>query len=35
MQEIIEYYNNTLEKDETKNNYLNKKISTTETTFIK
>ena len=34
MQEIIEYYNNTLEKDETKTYYLDKKVSTTDTLFL-
>ena len=34
MQEIIEYYNNTLEKDETKIYYLDKKVSTPDTLFL-
>ena len=34
MQEIIEYYNNTLEKDETKTYYLDKKVSTKDTLFL-
>ena len=34
MQEIIEYYNNTLEKDETKTYYLDKKVSTADTLFL-
>ena len=34
MQEIIEYYNNTLEKDETKIYYLDKKVSTPGTLFL-
>ena len=34
MQEIIEYYNNTLEKDETKIYYLYKKVSTPDTLFL-
>ena len=34
MQEIIEYYNNTLEKDETKTYYLDKKVSTPDTLFL-
>ena len=34
MQEIIEYYNNTLEKDETKTYYLDKKVSTPGTLFL-
>ena len=34
MQEIIEYYNNTLEKDETKIYYLDKKVSTQDTLFL-
>ena len=34
MQEIIEYYNNTLEKDETKTYYLDKKVSTPENLFL-
>ena len=34
MQEIIEYYNNTLEKDETKTYYLDKKVSTQDTLFL-
>ena len=34
MQEIMEYYNNTLEKDETKTYYLDKKVSTPDTLFL-
>ena len=34
MREIIEYYNNTLEKDETKIYYLDKKVSTPDTLFL-
>ena len=34
MQEIIEYYNNTLEKDETKTYHLDKKVSTPDTLFL-
>ena len=34
MREIIEYYNNTLEKDETKTYYLDKKVSTQDTLFL-
>ena len=34
MQEIIKYYNNTLEKDETKTYYLDKKVSTPDTLFL-
>ena len=34
MQEIIKYYNNTLEKDETKTYYLDKKVSTSGTLFL-
>ena len=34
MQEIIEYYKNTLEKDETKTYYLDKKVSTPGTLFL-
>lgn len=34
MQEIIKYYNNTLEKDETKIYYLDKKVSTPDTLFL-
>ena len=34
MQEIIKYYNNTLEKDETKTYYLDKKVSTLDTLFL-
>ena len=34
MQEIIKYYNNTLEKDETKTYYLDKKVSTPGTLFL-
>ena len=33
MQEIIEYYNNTLEKDENKVYYLFKRVSTKDTLF--
>ena len=34
MREIIEYYNNTLEKDETKIYFLCKKVSTSDTLFL-
>ena len=34
MREIIKYYNNTLEKDETKTYYLSKKVSTPDTLFL-
>ena len=34
MQEIIKYYNDTLEKDETKIYYLDKKVSTPDTLFL-
>ena len=34
MREIIKYYNNTLEKDETKTYYLDKKVSTPGTLFL-
>ena len=34
MQEIIKYYNNTLEKDETKIYFLCKKVSTPDTLFL-
>lgn len=34
MQEIIKYYNNTLEKDETKTYYLDKKVSTPDALFL-
>ena len=34
MREIIKYYNNTLEKDETKTYYLGKKVSTPDTLFL-
>ena len=34
MQEIIKYYNDTLEKDETKTYYLDKKVSTPDTLFL-
>ena len=34
MREIIKYYNNTLEKDETKTYYLDKKVSTPDTLFL-
>ena len=34
MREIIKYYDNTLEKDETKTYYLDKKVSTSDTLFL-
>ena len=34
MREIIKYYNDTLEKDETKIYYLDKKVSTQDTLFL-
>lgn len=34
MREIIKYYNNTLEKDETKIYYLDKKVSTPDALFL-
>ena len=34
MREIIKYYDNTLEKDETKIYYLDKKVSTPDTLFL-
>ena len=34
MREVIKYYNNTLEKDETKIYYLDKKVSTPDTLFL-
>ena len=34
MREIIKYYNNTSEKDETKIYYLDKKVSTPDTLFL-
>ena len=34
MREIIKYYNDTLEKDETKTYYLDKKVSTPGTLFL-
>ena len=34
MREVIKYYNDTLEKDETKTYYLDKKISTPETLIL-
>ena len=34
MQEIIKYYNNTLEKDENKTYRLDKKVSTPDTLFL-
>ena len=34
MREIIKYYNNTLEKDETKIYFLCKKVSTPDTLFL-
>ena len=34
MREIIKYYNDTLEKDETKTYYLDKKVSTQDTLFL-
>ena len=34
MREVIKYYNGTLEKDETKIYYLDKKVSTPDTLFL-
>ena len=34
MRKVIKYYNNTLEKDETKIYYLDKKVSTPDTLFL-
>ena len=34
MREIVKYYDNTLEKDETKTYYLDKKVSTPDTLFL-
>lgn len=34
MREVIKYYNDTLEKDETKTYYLDKKVSTPDTLFL-
>ena len=34
MREVIKYYNDTLEKDETKPYYLDKKVSTPDTLFL-
>ena len=34
MQEIIKYYNDTFEKDETKIYFLDKKVSTPDTLFL-
>ena len=34
MRETIKYYNDTLEKDETKTYYLDKKVSTPDTLFL-
>ena len=34
MKKIIEYYNDLLEKDETKTYYLDKKVSTPDTLFL-
>ena len=34
MREVIKYYNDTLEKDETKIYYLDKKVSTPDTLFL-
>ena len=34
MREVIKYYNGTLEKDETKIYYLDKKVSTLDTLFL-
>ena len=34
MREIVKYYDNTLEKDETKIYYLDKKVSTQDTLFL-
>ena len=34
MRKVINYYNDTLEKDETKTYYLDKKVSTPDTLFL-
>ena len=34
MREVIKYYDNELEKDETKTYYLDKKVSTPDTLFL-
>ena len=34
MREIVKYYDNTLEKNETKTYYLDKKVSTPDTLFL-
>ena len=34
MREVIKYYNDTLEKDETKIYYLDKRVSTKDTLFL-
>lgn len=34
MRKVINYYNDTLEKDETKTYYLDKKVSTSDTLFL-
>ena len=34
MRKVISYYNDTLEKDETKTYYLDKKVSTQDTLFL-
>ena len=34
MREVIKYYNDTLEKDETKTYYLDTKVSTQDTLFL-
>ena len=34
MREVIKYYDDTLEKDETKTYYLDKKVSTQDTLFL-
>ena len=34
MREVIKYYNDTLEKDETKTYYLDKKVSTPDALFL-
>ena len=34
MREVIKYYDDTLEKDETKTYYLDKKVSTPDTLFL-
>ena len=34
MKKVIKYYNNTLEKDETKTYYLDKKVTKTNTIFL-